>query len=156
MSHVAPPAGESSTASVAIVSASAQVYRFVSVCLSATFAIVGLLFLLSPNQVLLFFNDWSGIVGLKPSPVEGHGFFLILATAYMYLVFLLAVLMVRHPHERMYPILLMNAKSASSLLSLLLFVFAAPYLIVLTNFIVDGAIAGLVAWLRSVQKRISE
>jgi len=57
------------------------------------------------------------------------------------LVTLLAVFMYREPANRYFPLLLMNAKVASSVLSFALLAFHQRYLIYLTNGIVDGLIA---------------
>jgi hypothetical protein len=118
--------------------------RIVGYGLAATFALVGVLFLAVPADVLSALNRVGTAVGLPRSPLEGHGFYLALAVAYMYLVTVLAVLMARHPEERVYATLLVHAKAASSVLSLLLFAAHAHYLVYLANFAVDGAIALLV------------
>jgi hypothetical protein len=115
--------------------------------LAATFAVVGLIFLVIPGEVLAAFNWLSRGIGLPESPAGGYGFYLALAVAYMYVVTLLAWMMARRPAERVYPWLLVNAKVASSLLSLLLFAIDGRYLIYLANFAVDGAIALFVALL---------
>jgi hypothetical protein len=77
-------------------------------------------------------------------PVQGFGFYHILAVGYMYLVTLLAFFMYRHPEDMRFPLLLTHAKLASSILSLALFLFHERYLIYITNFIVDGFIVILV------------
>lgn len=118
-------------------------YRAVSLSLAAVFAAVGLVFLLQPGGVLEFFNFLARHLGMIESPQVGHQFYLVLAVAYMYAVTLLAWMMFRHPRDRSYPLLLLNAKISSSLLSFALFVLHQPYLVYLTNGIVDGAI-GLV------------
>ena len=118
-----------------------RMYRLISLSLSVTFGIVGLIFLFIPEHVLIFFNKISPYLGLLESPVDGTGFFLILAAAYMYLVTILAFLMYRHPHDHSFPFLLVNAKAASSIISFAFFAFHAQYLIYLTNGVVDGLIA---------------
>jgi hypothetical protein len=68
-------------------------------------------------------------------------------------VALLAWLMFRHPENSTYPGLLVNAKLATSFLSLGFFVFHQPFLIYLANFVVDGLI-GVGVWiLRRWQRR---
>jgi hypothetical protein len=109
--------------------------------LAASFALVGVLFLILPVDVLDTLNRVGTATGLSRSPLDGHGFYLALAVAYMYLVTVLAVLMARHPEESAYATLLVHAKAASSLLSLLLFAAHAHYFVYLANFAVDGAIA---------------
>lgn len=120
--------------------------RPLSLALAVVFAIVGLVFLLIPRDVLVFFNHFSTYCGLPPSPVQDAGFYLVLAAAYMYLVTLLASLIYRHPAEKWFPLLLAHAKLASSALSLLLFFWHQPYLIYLANCVVDGSI-GIIALL---------
>jgi hypothetical protein len=116
-------------------------YRLISIVLALTFALVGLIFLFMAEGVLVFFNELSRQLGMVPAPVEGTDFYLVLAVAYMYMVTLLAYKMYRQPQNRQYLVLLINAKSASSFLSVLLFILQQPYLIYITNAIVDGSIA---------------
>jgi len=120
-------------------------YKTLSVAFCIIFLIVGLTFLLLPGKVLIFFNTLSRYVGMSTSPVEGIDLYLALAVAYMYLVSLISFLMFRHPENPHFPLLLANGKTASSFLSLLLFVAHQPYLIFLVNFVVDGLI-GMIAW----------
>jgi hypothetical protein len=131
----------------------ARLYKAVSIILFVVFAVVGVVFLSMPDGVLVLFNDFSTPLGLPNAPLGGAGFYLVLAVAYMYFVSLLAMLMFRHPENRGYPFLLVNAKSASSVLSLLLFLFFHPYLVFLANCVVDGAIAVFVAILNIRMKR---
>jgi hypothetical protein len=119
-------------------------YRLISLCLAVIFSLVGLIFLFFSSGVLIFFNDIAFYLGMEPSPVQGVDFYLILAAGYMYLVSLLAFLMVKHPDNRFFPLLLTNAKLASSLLSLGFFILHQPYLIYLTNCLVDGFIGMLI------------
>jgi hypothetical protein len=77
---------------------------------------------------------------MTPSPENGLDFFLILAAAYMYLVTVLAWMMGRHAENSIFPLLLVNGKLASSLLSFGFFFISKPYLIFLVNGIVDGLI----------------
>ena len=115
-------------------------YRLSALFLMVAFIIVGLLFILMPDGVLSFFNDISGQLGMKKILLQGKSFFLILATAYMYIVSLLAFFMFKYPDNQFPPLLLINAKMASSLLSFGMFLLHQPYLIYLVNGIVDGAI----------------
>jgi hypothetical protein len=121
-----------------------KIYKPTCLLLMFVFAIVGILFLVFPDKVLILFNNVSSYWGMPQSPLIGHNFYLILATGYMYLVTVLAFLMFRNPEVRVYPVLLAHAKLASSFLSLMLFLFHAHYLIYLVNFVIDGFI-GLVA-----------
>jgi len=117
--------------------------KAMSLFLAAVFAAVGLIFLLFPRGVLRFFNFVSRPLGMARAPEVGYQFYLILAAAYMYVVARLAWLMFRQPWNRVYPMLLWQAKLASSLVSFCLFFLHQPYLIYLVNGIIDGAI-GLV------------
>lgn len=119
-------------------------YRITSSVLAVLFACVGIIFLLMPSGVIGFFNTISKPLRMKPAPLTGYQFFLILTAAYMYIVTLLAWSMFRHPVNKTYPLLLTHAKAASSLLSFLFFLFHQPFLIYLANGIIDGAIAVLV------------
>lgn len=121
-----------------------KIYRWISLSMAGVFASVGLMFLFFPKTPILFFNRISPALGFDPSPVEGLGFYIVLAVAYMYLVTLLALQMYRHPGEKIYAVLLAQGKTASSLLSLYLFLVQQPYLIFLANFLVDGMIGILV------------
>ncbi len=118
-----------------------NVYRPISLALAFVFALVGLAFLLMPGSVYGLFNGFSRSVGMSEQTGQGLDFYRILAVAYMYLVSLLAYSMYRYPENRYFLFLLVNAKTASSILSFLFFVFLHPYLIYLSNGIVDGAIA---------------
>jgi hypothetical protein len=115
--------------------------RITGIGLAASFALVGVLFFAVPADVLSVLNHVGTATGLPRSPLEGHGFYLALAAAYMYLVTVLATLMARHPEDRAYATLLVHAKAASALLSLVLFAAHAHYFVYLANFAVDGAIA---------------
>jgi hypothetical protein len=115
-------------------------HQLFSLITTIIFAVVGLVFLFIPSQVLVFFNCVSTYLGMPQSPVQGVSFYLILAVAYMYMVTLLAYSMYRHPQEKIYPFLLANAKLASSAISLYLFLIYQPYLIYIVNGVVDGGI----------------
>jgi hypothetical protein len=125
-----------------------KIYRPASLILAALFAATGMLFLFVPDNVLGFFNGFSSPLGMPQSPLQGFNFYLILAVGYMYLVTALAFMMYRHPENRYFSLLLINAKTVSSVLSLLLFLFHANYLVYLANFVVDGVIAIFVIILR--------
>ncbi len=121
-----------------------KMYRPVSLVMTVLFAATGIFFLFFPDNVLELFNAISSVLGMTQSPVNGPNFYLILAIGYMYMVTFLAFLMFRHPEDRHFPFLLANAKLASSVLSLALFLFDAHYLIYLANFVVDGLIGTVV------------
>jgi hypothetical protein len=124
--------------------------RLAGLAMATVFAVVGLLFLLIPGDILIFFNQLSQPLDLSPAPQESGVFYLALAAAYMYLVTVLAILMARHPDNQWFPFLLANGKLSSAVLSLLLFVWKQPYLICLVNCLVDGliALAAIVIYLK--------
>ena len=117
-----------------------RLYKVFSLTVAIIFAVVGLIFLFFPDWALIFFNSISGYLRLPQAPLQGTGFYLILASAYMYLVTLLAYLMYRHPDQTIYPFLLAQAKLASSVISIYLFFMHQHYLIYLANFVIDGFI----------------
>ncbi len=127
-------------------------YRTIALFFGASFAVVGVLFLVVPGGVLGFFNGLSVRLGFASGEVEKTGFFGILAAAYMYVVSLLAVRMYRHPDVRLYPVLLMNAKFASALLSVGFFLAESPLLIYLANALVDAGIGFITLYLMALQK----
>ena len=129
-------------------------YRLIALVLAISFAVTGLLFLFIPDQVLILFNTISDPLGMPVSPVTSWSFYLILAVGYMYLVTVLAFLMYRYPENKYFPQLLAQAKIASSLLSLALFLFHAHYLIYLANFIIDSTIGAVVVTLYVIQGRL--
>lgn len=117
-----------------------RLYKLFSLTIAAIFAVVGLVFLFFPNSALIFFNSISSYFGLPQSTVQGAGFYLTLASAYMYLVTLLAYLMYHYPEQNIYPFLLAQGKLASSIISIYLFLMYQPYLIYFANFVIDGFI----------------
>jgi len=121
-------------------------YKQLSLFLALIFAAVGLVFLILPKGVLTFFNTIGRRLGMAQAPEVGFNFYLVLAVAYMYLVTLLAWMMARHPLNKIFHFLLANAKLASSILSFGLFIFHQPYLLYITNGIVDGLIGAIVLW----------
>lgn len=123
-----------------------RLYRQLSLAAAVTFALVGLIFLLAPNQVHVVFNNLSAVLGMATSPAAGPSLYLALAVAYMYVVALLAYLMYRLPEVRLLPLVLAQAKLASAVLSLYLFVMHGPYLIYLANCLIDGMIGAAVMW----------
>jgi len=130
-----------------------RLYKPVSLSLCVIFTIVGLLFITIPGKVINFFNEFSQALGMQVMPVESHGFYLILAAGYMYLVALLAFLMYRHPEQTSLPFLLFSGKLATSLLSLGMFLFQEQFLIYITNFAVDGLIGVVILFLYTRHNR---
>ena len=129
-----------------------RLYKLFSLTAAAIFAVVGLIFLFFPDSALIFFNSISGYFGLPQSPVHGNGLYLILASAYMYLVTLLAYLMYRYPEQNIYPFLLAQGKLSSSVVSIYLFLIHQPYLIYFANFIIDGFIGITALYLMKMKK----
>lgn len=132
-----------------------KLYRLISLALAVIFALVGLIFLFMPNGVLSFFNDISQYLDMPLSPVQGVNFYLILAVGYMYLVTWLAYFMYRYPADRRFPLLLANAKLASSILSFYLFWLQQPYLIYITNGVIDGSIGIMVLFFYWKMKKVA-
>jgi hypothetical protein len=118
-----------------------KAYRPISLILSLTFSLVGFAFLVMPGTIYNVFNALSRFLGMVEPTEQGVEFYRILAVAYMYVVSLLAFSMYRHPDNRQFLWLLINAKFASSALSFLFFAVLHHYLMYLSNGIVDGAIA---------------
>jgi hypothetical protein len=118
----------------------ARLYRPASLLMAVAFGAVGLIFLFVPDGVLAFFNALSLRVGLSPAG-PAAGFYLVLAVAYMYVVTLLAGWMFLRPQNDTLPVLLINAKAASAILSFGFFAFRQPALIYLANGVLDGLIA---------------
>jgi hypothetical protein len=118
--------------------------RLLGYGMAAVFAVVGGLFLILPRGVVSFFNSLSAILDMAPSPAGGLSFFSAMASAYMTVVTILAWNLGRRPWDRASSRLLVQAKSASSLVSLILFLFREPWLILLVNGIVDALIGALV------------
>lgn len=112
--------------------------------MAAIFAAVGLVFLVIPGRVLALFNEVGEVFGLPASPTDAFTLYLALAVAYMYVVTLLAWQMARRPRDRSYPWLLVNAKAASAVVCLILFVVQDHCLIYAANALVDGVIAAAV------------
>jgi hypothetical protein len=118
--------------------------RILGYALAAVFAAVGGLFLILPRGIVAFFNSLSALLGMAPAPESGVSFFSALAAAYMVMITILAWNLGRRPWDVFSSRLLVQAKLASSLVSLILFLLAAPFLILLANGIVDAFLAALV------------
>jgi hypothetical protein len=132
-----------------------NIYKVISFVLLLLFAITGILFLSLPDEVINVFNTLSLPLGMPISPLSGWNFYLILAVGYMYLVTVLAFLMFIQPENHSFPLLLVHAKFASSVLSLILFLVQAQYLIYLANFIIDCLI-GIVVLIMYFKMRKKE
>jgi len=104
----------------------------------------------------MFFNHLSGSIGFEQIEPSKEHFYLALAVAYMYAVGLLAFLMYRNPRNPSLPFLLFNAKAASSIVSLFLYIFDKHLLIYAANAIVDGLIGSLVFAMYRCVRRVCE
>jgi len=129
-----------------------KLYKLFGLTTTVIFAVVGLIFLFLPDSALIFFNSISGYFGLPRAPVQGTGFYLILASAYMYVVACLSYMMYRYPEQNIYPLLLAQGKLASSIISIYLFLMHQRYLIYFTNFVIDGFIGISVIYLMKMKK----
>ncbi len=130
-----------------------KLYKYISLGMATTFGVAGILFLFTSDEVLAFFNRVSIVVGMEEVEPAAEHFYVILAVAYMYIVALLAFLMYRKPEEAAFPFILINAKIATSVVSILFFFIDKLLLIYITNGVVDGLIALLVILMyRSLKK----
>lgn len=127
--------------------------RAAGVVLAATFAAVGLAFLIIPSGVVAFFNRMSAPWGFPAASAEDPGLYVILAVSYMAVVTALAAGMARQPGNPVFPRLLALAKIASSVLSLGSFALRAGTFVVLVNGVVDGLIGLFVLWLSLPPKK---
>jgi hypothetical protein len=117
-------------------------YRLISLFLAAGFAAFAVLFFLFPDHVLAF--------PARATERMDNRFFVALSAAYLVLVAAIAWSMYRKPWEPAYPLLLCQAKGASSLLLLALFFLQEPLPIYLAKGIVDACLSflGLAMFLR--------
>ena len=118
-----------------------KLYRASGLVLLVVFAAVGVLFLFWPAATVQFFNTLARDWGIPESPIPSPSLYIALAAAYMCVVTLLALGMYRRPEVRAYALLLVQAKSASAVLSIILCFTGGVQLILVVNAIVDGAIA---------------
>ena len=124
--------------------------------LAASFAVVGLLFLLVPSGVLDVISDvgeWFGNDHRAPHTQE----YLWLALAFAYMTVITGICLVAQADVVRYrPLLLILAagKTASSLGSLAFFVVQEEVFIYLLNFLVDGFLALLALWLWVLAGRV--
>lgn len=124
--------------------------------LAASFAVVGLLFIVFQNGALDAISDLGDEIGdFTRAPHTDEQFWLALGFAYMVVITgicLLAQLDV----VRYRPLLLVLAagKTASSLAALGFYLFDSDVFIYLLNFLVDGFLALAVLWLWSLSGRV--
>jgi hypothetical protein len=128
--------------------------------LAASFAVVGILFIVTPDGVLDVisdFGDWLPLGEFTRAPETTEQFWLALAFAYMVVITGIC-LVVQADVPRFRPVLLVLAagKTASSLAALGFYLFDQDVFIYLLNFLVDGFLALLALFLWSVAGRIRE
>jgi hypothetical protein len=111
--------------------------------LAVTFAVVGILFISTPDGVIGTLDDVGGWFGSFPDgPPTDEKFWLALGFAYMTVITGLALVISLDP-RRYRPMLLVLAagKTASSLAAGGFFVFDREVFIYLANFVVDASLA---------------
>lgn len=124
--------------------------------LAATFALVGLLFIVSPDGVLGTLDDvgdWFG--DFSPAPETAEQLWLALGFAYMTVITGICVV-VQADVVRYRPLLLVLAagKAASSLSALGFYLFDDDVFAYLLNFLVDGFLVGVALLLWSLAGRV--
>jgi hypothetical protein len=126
--------------------------------LALSFAIVGALFIITPDGVLDTITDLGDEIGtFSPAPPTVEKFWLALGFAYMVVIAGICAVAQSDP-VRYRPMLLVLAagKTASSLSALGFYVFDDDVFIYLLNFIVDGFLTLAALWLWSLTGRIGE
>jgi hypothetical protein len=116
--------------------------------LAACFAVVGTLFIVTPDGVISTIDDvgeWFGT--FTPGPETEQKMWLGLAFAYMVVITGLALVVQADP-ARFRPLLLVLAagKAASSLTAGAFFAFDRDVFIYLLNFLVDGSLVAVALW----------
>ena len=124
--------------------------------LAATFALVGLLFIVTPDGVLGTLDDvgdWFG--DFSPAPETAEQLWLALVFAYMTVITGIC-LVVQADVVRYRPLLLVLAagKAASSLAALGFYLFDDDVFAYLLNFLVDGFLVGVALLLWSLAGRV--
>src|SRR3954469_8151019 len=123
--------------------------------LAASFAVVGLLFIVTPDGVLDVISDLGDEIGsFTPAPETTEKFWLALGFASMVVIAALCVV-AQADVVRYRPLLLVLAagKTASSLASLAFFVLDEQVFVYLLNFLVDGFLALLSLYLWALAGR---
>ena len=120
--------------------------RFLALC----FAVVGTLFIVSPDGVIETIDDVGGWFGsFTPGPETEQKMWLGLAFAYMVVITGLALVVQADPRRyRALLLVLAAGKAASSLAALGFFVVDRDVFIYLLNFLVDGSLVlvALACW----------
>jgi hypothetical protein len=124
--------------------------------LAASFALVGLLFIVTPDGVLSTLDDFGDVFGeFSPAPETAEQLWLALGFAYMTVITGIC-LVVQADVVRYRPLLLVLAagKAASSLAALGFFLFDDDVFAYLLNFLVDGFLVGVALYLWSLAGRV--
>ena len=126
--------------------------------LAASFAVVGLLFIVTPDGVLDAlddFGDWLPLGEFSPAPETAEQLWLALGFAYMTVITGICLVVQADP-LRYRPLLLVLAagKAASSLAALGFYLFDDDVFAYLLNFLVDGFLVGAALLLWSLAGRI--
>jgi hypothetical protein len=148
-------------ASRAVTGAAAERFVVLSLrLLAATFAIVGLLFIVTPDGVLGTLDDlgdWLPLGQFSPAPETAEQLWLGLGFAYMAVITGIC-LVVQLDVVRYRPLLLVLAagKAASSLTTLGFYLFDDDVFAYLLNFLVDGFLVGVALFLWAVAGRVGQ
>ncbi len=121
-------------------------YRMLMIMLFWAFLIVGSMFYIVPNHVIIMFNMVSGKIGhFQATPLSMERFYIDLAVAYMACVTAIAYLIIKDVQKNLNltPVLL-TGKAVSSLTSLISFIMYQNSLLLISNFIIDGSIVFIV------------
>ena len=126
--------------------------------LAASFALVGLLFIVTPDGVLGAlddFGDWLPLGTFSPAPETAEQLWLALGFAYMTVITGICVV-VQADVVRYRPLLLVLAagKAASSLAALGFYLFDDDVFAYLLNFLVDGFLVGATFLLWTLAGRV--
>ena len=124
--------------------------------LAASFAVVGLLFIIAPDGVLGTLDDLGDAIGsFTPAPETAEQLWLALGFAYMTVITGIC-LVVQADVLRYRPLLLVLAagKAASSLAALGFFLFDEDVFAYLLNFLVDGFLVGVALLLHALAGRV--
>ena len=128
--------------------------------LAVTFAIVGLLFIVTPDGTLGTLDDlgeWLPLGEFTPAPETAEQLWLALGFAYMTVITGLCLL-ASMDVVRYRPLLLVLAagKAASSLAALGFYLFDTDVFAYLLNFLVDGFLVGVALFLYGLAGRAGE
>ena len=126
--------------------------------LAATFAAVGLLFILAPDGTLGAlddFGDWLPLGQFSEAPETAEQLWLALGFAYMTVITGICLL-ASTDVVRYRPLLLVLAagKAASSLAALAFYLFDTDVFAYLLNFLVDGFLVGVALFLYGLAGRV--